>query len=105
MVMYDVTSRIYPLSLHDALPILGGRPRARVLAGRGAWGDGARPVRGPSRRTVASGAAVGLTRSAFHPVPARSEEHTSELQSHSDIVCRPLPEKKKTCYQVTPARR
>src|SRR5438132_6048583 len=25
----------------------------------------------------------------------RSEEHTSELQSHSDIVCRPLLEKKK----------
>src|SRR5437588_9176046 len=26
--------------------------------------------------------------------PARSEEHTSELQSHSDLVCRLLPEKK-----------
>src|SRR5947207_9995590 len=25
----------------------------------------------------------------------RSEEHTSELQSHSDLVCRLLPEKKK----------
>src|SRR5436190_18320488 len=34
----------------------------------------------------------------FRPVQAdhrRSEEHTSELQSHSDIVCRPLLEKKK----------
>src|SRR5438034_3929808 len=31
-----------------------------------------------------------------HPVcPARSEEHTSELQSHSDLVCRLLLEKKK----------
>src|SRR5438034_7888217 len=28
--------------------------------------------------------------------PARSEEHTSELQSHSDLVCRLLLEKKKT---------
>src|SRR2546428_3745700 len=27
--------------------------------------------------------------------PARSEEHTSELQSRSDLVCRLLPEKKK----------
>src|SRR5438132_9555744 len=27
----------------------------------------------------------------------RSEEHTSELQSHSDLVCRLLLEKKKTC--------
>src|SRR5437773_5521049 len=26
--------------------------------------------------------------------PGRSEEHTSELQSHHDIVCRLLPEKK-----------
>src|SRR5438034_2455056 len=33
---------------------------------------------------------------AFFPVPeARSEEHTSELQSHSDLVCRLLLEKKK----------
>src|SRR5437588_8132356 len=29
--------------------------------------------------------------------PPRSEEHTSELQSHSDLVCRLLLEKKKTC--------
>src|SRR5438034_4100999 len=28
--------------------------------------------------------------------PERSEEHTSELQSHSDLVCRLLLEKKKT---------
>src|SRR5437588_3455167 len=28
-------------------------------------------------------------------VAGRSEEHKSELQSHSDIVCRPLLEKKK----------
>src|SRR5260221_7915232 len=29
----------------------------------------------------------------------RSEEHTSELQSHSDIVCRLLLEKKKKCMK------
>src|SRR5438034_1316784 len=29
------------------------------------------------------------------PLPLRSEEHTSELQSHSDLVCRLLLEKKK----------
>src|SRR5438034_5091652 len=29
------------------------------------------------------------------PIPSRSEEHTSELQSHSDLVCRLLLEKKK----------
>src|SRR5438132_7419459 len=31
----------------------------------------------------------------IRPRPARSEEHTSELQSHSDLVCRLLLEKKK----------
>src|SRR5260221_8248152 len=33
---------------------------------------------------------------------ARSEEHTSELQSHSDLVCRLLLEKKKKHKQKTP---
>src|SRR5438132_1943008 len=32
---------------------------------------------------------------AFHITFSRSEEHTSELQSHSDLVCRLLLEKKK----------
>src|SRR5260221_5135979 len=32
--------------------------------------------------------------------PSRSEEHTSELQSHSDLVCRLLLEKKKKYYAV-----
>src|SRR5436190_12922005 len=30
--------------------------------------------------------------------PKRSEEHTSELQSHRDLVCRLLLEKKKNCW-------
>src|SRR5260221_1666066 len=34
----------------------------------------------------------------------RSEEHTSELQSHSDLVCRLLLEKKKKTIQVTDMR-
>src|SRR5260221_2710302 len=33
--------------------------------------------------------------------PRRSEEHTSELQSHSDLVCRLLLEKKKKITSVT----
>src|SRR5438034_6308690 len=35
---------------------------------------------------------------------ARSEEHTSELQSHSDLVCRLLLEKKKKIYTKNDAR-
>src|SRR5260221_10227994 len=33
---------------------------------------------------------------ATRPMHERSEEHTSELQSHTDLVCRLLLEKKKT---------
>src|SRR5947207_11232206 len=47
--------------------------------------------RGRSRRWPAR-ARSGRTPSARRP---RSEEHTSELQSHSDLVCRLLLEKKK----------
>src|SRR5476649_3094170 len=60
------TTEIYTLSLHDALPIwFRAHRRGRRLPGH--------------RRRVAR----------------RSEEHTSELQSHSDLVCRLLLEKKK----------
>src|SRR5436190_17796619 len=48
----------------------------------------------------------------LHPEPGRarasgprSEEHTSELQSHSDLVCRLLLEKKKTKQTSTPVHR
>src|SRR5438132_9084165 len=37
---------------------------------------------------------------AHSSVPCRSEEHTSELQSHSDLVCRLLLEKKKKKEQT-----
>src|SRR5438132_2411124 len=39
--------------------------------------------------------------SAEAPAAARSEEHTSELQSHSDLVCRLLLEKKKKKTETT----
>src|SRR4029453_19666071 len=61
------TTEIYTLSLHDALPILGAKDFER-----GEDRDG-----------------EDDTRDSPHP---RSEEHTSELQSHSDLVCRLLLE-------------
>src|SRR6266540_7389520 len=62
------TTEIYTLSLHDALPI---------YIDDLAWTAAAlRAPRSPGGR-------------------CRSEEHTSELQSHHDIVCRLLLEKKK----------
>src|SRR5260370_12126381 len=47
------------------------------------------------RAWIAAGAKDD-TRGTTRPVPARSEEHTSELQSHLNLVCRLLLEKKNT---------
>src|SRR6266704_3035571 len=67
------TTEIYTLSLHDALPIC----REEVVPERGHRGLGLGKV------------GEGLLRAE------RSEEHTSELQSRFDLVCRLLLEKKK----------
>src|SRR5256885_3931281 len=73
------TTEIYTLSLHDALPISLTDVRAKGRF-RGRTGDSSSTRR---RRS-------GLT---------RSEEHTSELQSPCNLVCRLLLEKKKsTCH-------
>src|SRR5260221_2037693 len=72
------TTEIYTLSLHDALPISGKA-------------QGALPI----RRAYACSAQDGGTAACEPQQPVRSEEHTSELQSHSDLVCRLLLEKKK----------
>src|SRR2546426_3864225 len=76
------TTEIYTLSLHDALPILshGCRP------GRPSWAD---TRSGPARLTRRARSRAGV------PCSARSEEHTSELQSPCNLVCRLLLEKKK----------
>src|SRR5438067_11227965 len=76
------TTEIYTLSLHDALPIL----EAERLRAGGARG------RSPCRRQHRRG---GLRRAVRLE---RSEEHTSELQSRFDLVCRLLLEKKKKHY-------
>src|SRR5690606_41606374 len=77
------TTWIYPLSLHDALPISLGdaRPAARRVRARGG--------RHGLHRCALAGGRRG-PRAA-----ARSEEHTSELQSRENLVCRLLLEKKK----------
>src|SRR5437773_2783014 len=73
-------TEIYTLSLHDALPILNCAAWVAMARSRGPDLSG----RGP---------AGGLDDSTSRE--NRSEEHTSELQSHHDLVCRLLLEKKK----------
>src|SRR5438034_5929381 len=48
----------------------------------------------PTTRGAKGCANSHFTRSSAHGIGDRSEEHTSELQSHSDLVCRLLLEKK-----------
>src|SRR5438067_13231351 len=71
------TTELYTLSLHDALPICG---RPLPDQGRRQPADAGRRHHGRLR----AGLNVG-----------RSEEHTSELQSRFDLVCRLLLEKKR----------
>src|SRR2546430_5577723 len=66
------TTEIYTLSLHDALPICRPGTVPGTAAGAPQW-----------------------RRAAPRCCPPRSEEHTSELQSQSNLVCRLLLEKKK----------
>src|SRR2546430_8837430 len=75
--------------------------RARRRPPRPARGPGApRPARSRRRRPPRGGARGPSVRDRRRPPPApsqgsRSEEHTSELQSQSNLVCRLLLEKKK----------
>src|SRR5438874_9964996 len=82
------TPEIYTLSLHDALPIWAVLLLALRAAavGRAAPGDQLQP--GRPRRPLRTGRPL-------RPNWDRSEEHTSELQSRRDLVCRLLLEKKK----------
>src|SRR5690242_21144112 len=77
--LYDkdaAATKIYTLSLHDALPISPGP--AQVVVEVCLAGETGEPHEGV------------LTRADRQ----RSEEHTSELQSHVNLVCRLLLEKK-----------
>src|SRR5690606_41419301 len=97
----STTSAHVPVSLHDALPIW---PRVAGQASADRLREGHRLHR---RRRCAQGVRCGRceagpVRLLRHRIPAsgaravRSEEHTSELQSRENLVCRLLLEKKKT---------
>src|SRR2546430_12252308 len=95
------TTEIYTLSLHDALPIL--QPRARLPAeGLLQRGVARVPARGRARRGPAADAAGdgGGASPEARLRRGRSEEHTSELQSQSKLVCRLLLGKKKNTHNT-----
>src|SRR5438132_9662055 len=83
-------TEIYTLSLHDALPISQesvhrrtGQPAVAIHQGQ------------HCRLPVGDRRAATRKNRRAASWEVRSEEHTSELQSHSDLVCRLLLEKKK----------
>src|SRR2546430_12993435 len=80
------TTEIYTLSLHDALPISRFERRRAMAAVN-------------SRKHVLTVLAASISMRAANTV--RSEEHTSELQSQSNLVCRLLLEKKKIRTRIT----
>src|SRR2546427_8127905 len=75
------TTEIYTLSLHDALPI-STCTAARTGPVTGPCATRATSLRSRTRSTGTAGTGR-----------SRSEEHTSELQSQSNLVCRLLLEK------------
>src|SRR5437764_7432289 len=82
------TTEIYTLSLHDALPILSGIQQIDGGRGRIGW----------KATHIAIAGFVIPYMAVYDPAligEARSEEHTSELQSPMYLVCRLLLEKKK----------
>src|SRR5438046_3901158 len=96
--MFPALTEMYPLSLHDALPILevslkfGDRKPASVRS------SALFAVVGDQEIVRLVGAfdgheSAGLGESS-HGHRRRSEEHTSELQSLTNLVCRLLLEKK-----------
>src|SRR5207247_11320089 len=97
---YSATPALSPLSLHDALPIL---PFTGVMVGSSHVFAGPNPQPRDiceliQNEKVTFTGAVKVTFSFWISSQMRSEEHTSELQSRVDLVCRLLLEKKKTIH-------
>src|SRR2546426_9381886 len=93
------TTEIYTLSLHDALPIYRSaalQSRRGVAHERGERQDVSRRSR--ELRRVARVARRELRRAPSRTL--RSEEHTSELQSPCNLVCRLLLEKKNQAHMA-----
>src|SRR5438270_9885920 len=84
------TTEIYTLSLHDALPICPGERQHENQKDDGKAAPRA-PAVDPHFLNHADGGREHHGKQRAH----RSEEHTSELQSQSNLVCRLLLEKKK----------
>src|SRR5690606_42026708 len=89
------TTPISTLSLHDALPILSKMGISTVASYRGAQVFEAVGLDQGFVDQYFNGTATKIGGVGIDVVARRSEEHTSELQSRENLVCRLLLEKKK----------
>src|SRR5260221_8363446 len=94
MIRRPPRSTLFPYTtlFRSAMPAGVLRLKGVVQTGAGQWSE------------LQFAGRSGRLRAASAPAPAqqqRSEEHTSELQSHSDLVCRLLLEKKKKTTRTT----
>src|SRR3712207_7559290 len=89
------TPEIYTLPLHDALPISEPATRRFALPAEHA------AVLADDDSPAAMAGGFELTAAVWASVDARSEEHTSELQSRQYLVCRLLLEKKKNTHRIS----
>src|SRR5690606_41433156 len=96
-VVVDIpaASVLNTLSLHDALPI--SQRLRQSIAGRSGRDAFGRPSVTGNETSIAARTVADRRRppGTECPRPSRSEEHTSELQSRENLVCRLLLEKKK----------
>src|SRR2546430_10635162 len=91
------TTEIYTLSLHDALPISDGRSGAGIHGMQFGRPSIKREYRSAAHSSSSSDHRADSRRGGLVGFfGRRSEEHTSELQSQSNLVCRLLLEKKNT---------
>src|SRR2546426_8331552 len=91
MIRRPPRSTLFPYTTLFRSPVArpeGNRPPA-LLPGTEFAGDSGRPGRGHEHRQIQVAAG-----------PKRSEEHTSELQSPCNLVCRLLLEKKKKLHDT-----
>src|SRR5207302_10941994 len=99
------TTEIYTLSLHDALPILtevyeravtslDSEEYRKIAQSLPAFADFMQRT-----KSLAQNAPVAKQPPLLRKALARSEEHTSELQSRENLVCRLLLEKKKHLHK------
>src|SRR3712207_7066742 len=95
MIRRPPRSTLFPYTTLFRSPVRRGHGAPRARAGQGEQPRDAPDGQTVLRRDREGAGAEGQPRPRTRPARARSEEHTSELQSRQYLVCRLLLEKKK----------